>query len=175
MKRRQKYAASLADRLAVWLATGLGIGLVTPAPGTVGGLLGLPLSWAIMQLPTLGWQIVATLVVGLVATNICSRAVRMIGGDDPQEIVLDEIAVLPIVYLASGLTNWRVLWAGWLLFRLFDITKPLPARNLEKLPGGWGVIADDAAAAIYACLALWIIKGLDQTYAWGLLTPVLVS
>ncbi len=175
MKRREKYAASLADRLAVWLATGLGIGLVTPAPGTVGGLWGLPLAWAIMQLPTLGWQVVATLLVGLVATNICSRAVRMIGGDDPQEIVLDEIAALPIVYLASGLQNWRVLWAGWLLFRLFDITKPPPARNLEKLPGGWGVVADDVAAALYACMALWIIKGLDQTYAWGLLTPIVVS
>ena len=83
----------------------------------------------------------------------------MIGGDDPQEIVLDEIAVLPIVYLASGLTNWRLFGLGWVLFRLFDITKPLPARNLEKLPGGWGVIADDAAAACYACLALWIHPG----------------
>jgi phosphatidylglycerophosphatase A len=175
MKRRLRYTSSLTDRLAVWIATGFGIGLVTPAPGTVGGLWGLPLSWAIFQLPTLGWQVIATLVVGLIATNICSRAVRMIGGDDPQEIVLDEIAVLPIVYLASGLTNWRVLWVGWLLFRLFDITKPLPARNLEKLPGGWGVIADDAAAACYACLTLWILQGLDQTYAWGLLTPIVVS
>jgi phosphatidylglycerophosphatase A len=99
----------------------------------------------------------------------------MIGGDDPQEIVLDEIAVLPIVYLASGLTNWRVLWAGWLLFRLFDITKPLPARNLESLPLGWGVVADDAAAACYACLSLWVLKGLDQTFAWGLLTPIVVG
>ena len=175
MKRRQKYTASLTDRLAVWLATGFGIGLVTPAPGTVGGLWGLPLSWAIMRLPSVGWQVLATLAVGLLATNICSRAVRMIGGDDPQEIVLDEIAALPIVYFASGLTNWRVLWVGWLLFRLFDITKPPPVRNLEKLPGGWGVIADDAAAACYACLTLWIMKGLDQTYAWGLLTSIVVS
>ena len=178
MRGRLKYlrhSASLTDRLAVWIATGFGIGLVSPAPGTMGGLWGLPLAWAITRLPMGWWQILATLVVGLIATNICSRAVRMIGGDDPQEIVLDEIAVLPIVYLASGLTNWPTLWLGWVLFRLFDITKPLPARNLEKLPGGWGVIADDAAAACYACLALWIIKGLDQTYAWGLLTPVVVS
>jgi phosphatidylglycerophosphatase A len=163
MRTYRRNPTHLADRLALWVATGFGIGLVTPAPGTVGGLLGIPLSWAILQLPGLGWQLAVTLLVGLVATNICSRAVRMIGGDDPQEIVLDEIAALPI------------LWAGWLLFRLFDITKPLPARNLEKLPGGWGVIADDAAAACYACLALWVLKGLDQTYAWGLLTPIVVS
>ena len=171
-RRDPKY---LADRLAVWIATGMGVGLVTPAPGTVGSLWGIPLAWAVAMLPTTQWQIASILIIGLLATNICSRAVRMIGGDDPQEIVLDEIAVLPIVFLASGLPNWRVLWAGWLLFRLFDITKPLPAHNLEKLPGGWGVIADDAAAAGYACFALWVLKGLDQTYAWGLLTPVVVS
>ncbi len=175
MKYRPHYGPALTDRLAVWVATGFGIGLVTPAPGTVGGLWGLPLSWAMTQLPTVGWQMLAILVVGLMATNICSRAMRMIGADDPQEVVLDEIAALPIVYLASGLTNWRVLWAGWLLFRLFDITKPPPVRNLEKLPGGWGVMADDTAAACYACLTLWIIKSLDQTYAWGLLTPIDVS
>jgi phosphatidylglycerophosphatase A len=165
----------LANRLSLWVATGLGIGLVTPAPGTIGGLLGVPLSWAILQLPGIAWQIAATLIVGLLAVNICSRAVRFIGGDDPQEIVLDEIAVLPIVYLGSGLTNWRILWAGWLLFRLFDITKPPPVRNLEKLPSGWGVVADDAAAACYACFTLWVLKGLDQTFAWGLLTPVVVG
>lgn len=135
----------------------------------------MPLSWAVLKLPSLSWQVAATAIIGLVAVNICSRAVRMIGRDDPQEIVLDEIAVLPIVYLASGLTNLRVLWAGWLLFRLFDITKPPPVRNLEKLPAGWGVVADDAAAACYACLALWVLNGLDQTYAWGLLTPAVVS
>jgi phosphatidylglycerophosphatase A len=175
MRTYRRDPQELADRLSIWVATGLGIGLVTPAPGTVGGLLGIPLSWAVMQLPGLAWQLGATLVIGLVAVSICSRAVRMIGGDDPQEIVLDEIAVLPIVYLGSGLTSWSVLWVGWLLFRLFDITKPMPVRNLEKLPLGWGVVADDAAAACYACVSLWVLKGLDQTFAWDLLTPVMVS
>ncbi len=175
MRIDRRDPTDLAGRLSLWVATGLGMGLVTPAPGTVGGLLGIPLSWAVMELPGLAWQIAATLVIGLVAVHICSRAVRIIGGDDPQEIVLDEIVVLPIVYLATGLVNWRLLWAGWLLFRLFDITKPPPVRNLEKLPAGWGVIADDAAAACYACAALWVLRGLDQAFEWGLLTPAVVS
>ena len=165
----------MADRLAIWGATGFGIGLVTCAPGTVGGLLGIPLSWAIMWLPGGPWQLVATIMIGLLAVNICSRAVRLIGGNDPQEIVLDEIVVLPIVFLLTGLPNWRVVWVGWLLFRIFDITKPLPVRNLEKLPRGWGVIADDAAAACYASLSLWLLMGIDRTYAWGLLTPAVVG
>lgn len=175
MKTYRRDPSDLANRLSLWAATGFGIGLVTPAPGTVGGLLGIPLSWAIMQSPGLAWQLAATLGVGLLAVNICSRAVKMIGGNDPQEIVLDEIAALPLVYLGSGLGNWRVMWAGWLLFRLFDITKPPPVRNLEKLSSGWGVVADDAAAACYACCVLWALKSLDQTFAWGLLTPIPLS
>lgn len=175
MRLKRRNPTSLTGRLAVWGATGIGIGFVTPAPGTVGGLLGIPLSWAVMRLPGIEWQLAATLVIGLLAVKICSRALDWFGGNDPQEIVLDEIVVLPIVFLLTGLPNWRVLWAGWLLFRIFDITKPLPVRNLEKLPLGWGVIADDAAAACYAGLSLWLLMGLDRTYAWGLLTPVVVG
>lgn len=175
MPTKRRNPTCLAGRLAVWGATGVGIGLVTPAPGTVGGLLGIPLSWAVMRLPGVEWQLAATLVMGLLAVKICSRALDWFGGNDPQEIVLDEIVVLPIVFLLTGLPNWRVLWAGWLLFRVFDITKPLPVRNLEKLPLGWGVIADDAAAACYSGISLWLLMGLDRTYAWGLLTPAVVG
>lgn len=145
---------NLGDRISIWLATGLGIGMVSPAPGTVGGLWGLPLAWAIGMLPTVGDQVVALVIIGLVSVAVCSRAASVFGGKDPQVIVLDEIAALPIVYLGVS-EKTTVTWLiGWVLFRVFDITKPPPARQLERLPAGWGIVADDVVAAVFACVAL---------------------
>jgi len=143
------------DKLSVWLATGVGVGLVSPAPGTVGGLWGLPLAWAVGQLPSSEARVIAIVLLGLVGVAICSRAAAALGGGkDPQVIVWDEIAALPIVYLGVGemtLSTWLI---GWVLFRVFDITKPPPARQVEQFPGGWGIMADDFVAAGFACAAL---------------------
>jgi phosphatidylglycerophosphatase A len=97
---------------------------------------------------------------------------------DPQYVVIDEVAgqhitlILPLIpvamphlsahidfstyaiYAALSLLNWKYLLAGFVLFRLFDIWKPFPVRNLEKLPGGWGVMADDWLAGVYAAILL---------------------
>lgn len=170
MKHNQPSDFSLSNRIAVWIATGLGIGCVSPAPGTVGGLWGIPLVWAVSYLPEIGWQLLAILAILIVSVGICTHASRLLGKKDPQEIVLDEIAVLPVVFLATGLANWRVLLAGWLLFRVFDITKPPPARQVELLPAGLGIMADDVVAALYACAALWGLAWLDKAWDWGLLT-----
>jgi len=144
------------DKTSVWVATGMGLGLVSPAPGTVGGLWGLPLAWAIGQLPSLEARGIAILLVGLVGVAICWRAARALGGGkDPQVIVLDEIAALPIVYLGVGQMNPSTWLIGWMLFRVFDITKPPPARQVERLPGGWGIMADDFVAAGFAWAVLY--------------------
>jgi len=149
---------NFGDRASVWLATGGGVGLVSPAPGTVGGLWGLPLAWAISLLGPTSAQCFGIVIVGLVGVALCSRAVRALGGKkDPGAIVMDEIAALPIVYLGVGEKNLVVWLAGWVLFRLFDITKPFPARELEQLPAGWGIMADDWMAAVYACLSLNVL------------------
>jgi phosphatidylglycerophosphatase A len=152
------------SRGAIWLATGLGIGLVAPAPGTIGGLWGLPLAWALGWLePT--WQMVAVPLLVLAAVAICTLAARALGGGkDPQAIVLDEIVALPIVYLGVWQRNPAIWIAGFLLFRLFDITKPPPCRQLERLPAGWGVVADDCMAAGYACLSLHAVLWLDLSW-----------
>ena len=68
--------------------------------------------------------------------------------------MLDEIVVLPIVFLGGPPLTWHVLLAGFLLFRLFDIWKPGLVREAEKLPGGWGIVADDVVAAALAWAAL---------------------
>lgn len=158
----------LADRGAVWLATGLGIGLVSFAPGTIGGLWGLPLAWAVSHAePALEKTIIIAAVFA--AIPICATAARALGGQkDPGAIALDEIVALPIAYWGLAERNLAVWVAGFLLFRLFDIVKPFPVRQAERLPGGLGIVADDCVAAIYACLALHGLLWLDRTLdlAW---------
>ena len=146
---------SLGGRLAVWVATGLGVGLVTPAPGTIGGLWGIPLVLAVAKLPHLWMQAAVVAALVLAAVFVCDKAARALGSSgDPQAVALDEIAVLPIVFLGAPPLTWKVLLAGLLLFRLFDIWKPGMVREVEKLPGGWGVVADDVAAAALAWATL---------------------
>ena len=154
-------ANTLAGRLAVWVASGLGVGFVTPAPGTVGGLWGLFLVPAIAGLPAPEVQLGVLVVLVVAAAAVCDLAARALADEvDPQVIVLDEIVVLPIVFLGIGPIGWAVLAAGFLLFRLFDIWKPGPVRLAERLPGGWGIVADDCVAAAMAWVAL-------QAVVWG--------
>lgn len=164
-------AHSFSKRVSLWLATGLGVGLVAPAPGTVGSLWGLPLAWAVGQLDPYAQRLAALLLVP-VAMVICNVAARMLGGGkDPQAIVFDEIAVLPIVFLGTGEKSAAVWVVGFLLFRLFDITKPWPVNRLEQLPGGVGIVADDFAAALYACLALHAMLWADTSLQLHWLFP----
>ena len=163
---------STFDRISMWLATGLGAGLVSPAPGTVGGLWGLPLAYALGGLDA---PLQVFLLIGLILLSvaICSVAAQVLGGGkDPQSIVLDEIVALPIVFLGLPGKNLIIWIAGFLLFRLFDIAKPFPVRQVEKLPSGWGIVADDVVAAVYAMLSLRFLMWLDRVFAWELLTTV---
>src|SRR5215212_1292295 len=149
-----KSSLGFFGHISVGIATGLGVGLVAPAPGTFGAAIwGLPLAWAIGKLPGIGWQIVAILIANLVGIPLATMAGRVLGGKkDNQAIIWDEIATVPIVFLLVPLTNWKVAVAGFFAHRLCDITKPPPARQLERLPEGLGVMADDWMAGIYAGL-----------------------
>jgi len=158
-------------RLAIWLATGLGIGLYVPAPGTFGAAWGSLLAWGITFLPGFGWQVAVIVALLFVGVPLCTAAGNALHkGKDPGAIVWDEIVTVPMVFLLVPLTNWKIAIAGFFLQRLLDTTKPPPARQLEKLPDGWGVMADDVAAGAYACLLLYAVDWLDRTNAWGLLS-----
>jgi phosphatidylglycerophosphatase A len=144
---------------SVWLATGLGVGFLRPAPGTLGAVWGVPLWLAIGQLPSLAWQVAAIALLVAVGVPICTRAARALAASnptadakDPPSIVWDELATVPIVYacapLACDCATWLV--AGFALHRLMDITKLWPCRQLERLPEGLGIMADDVMAALYA-------------------------
>ncbi|MCE9605692.1 MAG: phosphatidylglycerophosphatase A [Planctomycetia bacterium] len=153
---KQKSRESAAENSwAVVLATGFGIGYFRKAPGTWGTLLGLPLAWAIGQLPTTAGQVVSIIAVCWLSVPVATLAGRQLGrGKDPGCIVIDEIASVPITFFLLPMSSPTVVVVGFLLNRLFDITKPPPARQLEHLPEGWGVMADDWAAGVYSNLAL---------------------
>jgi phosphatidylglycerophosphatase A len=143
------------SRVAVVLATGFGIGFVRIAPGTFGSLLGLPLAWLIQQLPA--WaQWGAPAILFVIGAPLCGRAALRLRKKDPGEIVLDEIAAFSVVFLFIPFSLASAI-GGFSIFRLFDITKPWPARRLEMLPGGWGIMADDYAAAVYSAGLMWLI------------------
>jgi len=136
-----------------WLACGFGIGLAPIAPGTFGSLPGLLLAWLLARA---GGQ--AALAVGIVAVVLAGTwsahalAARL-GLKDPGVIVVDEIAGQMLTLLGIAMTG-PALAAGFVLFRAFDVLKPPPARQLEALPGGFGIMADDLAAGVYANVAL---------------------
>ena len=101
-------------------------------------------------------------------------AAILVGGD-PGAIVLDEIVVLPIVFLAGPPMSWTVLFTGYVLFRICDIWKPGLVRVAERLPGGLGIVADDAVAAVLANLLLQILVWIDRAggYEWLVLTATM--
>ncbi len=134
--------------LIKWIAVGFGTGLSPVMPGTVGTLVGLPLAWGLMQIEGVGVQAAVCILLTLLSIPICEIAERMIGGKDPGCIVADEYLTLPITVI--GLTNPWALLSGFVLHRIFDITKPPPIKQLQHIHGGFGITIDDFLAALIA-------------------------
>ena len=146
----------------VWLATGAWFGRSPIAPGTVGALWGIPLAWGIGHFSSPWIQAAAIVAICAAGVPLCTAAVRRLGdAKDPGCIVFDEIASLPITYFLVDMHQPAVIVAGFLLHRLFDITKPPPARQLEHLPDGLGIMADDWAAGVYSNLSLQLLVWLN--------------
>jgi phosphatidylglycerophosphatase A len=146
-----------------WLTgTFFGIGLAKPGPGTWASVAAAALwffaarashlSAAGLFLATLAFALLATLV-GIPASSVVAKES---GGEDPGHVVIDEVAGQWIALAATPVEIWHVLLA-LLLFRLFDITKPAPARQLERLHGGLGIMLDDVAAGAYALLITLVV------------------
>jgi phosphatidylglycerophosphatase A len=146
-----------AKTLAGWtLATWFGCGLVPLAPGTVGTLGALPLYFAVRSGGALA-VLAAALVVSAIGIWASNVVIRDSGEKDPQRIVIDEAAGV-LVALAAAPHTFAGVALGVVLFRLFDITKPYPARRAESLPGGWGVVVDDLAAGAWAAVCLLLLR-----------------
>ena len=140
-------------RLAVFVCSVGYIGFFPIAPGTVGSAAGILLYVACRELGIPYFElplIVALLAAGLLLTKTCEEELRCV---DPGPIVIDEVMGM-LITLFMIPVGWGGLLLGFLLFRVLDVVKPFPARQLERLHGGLGVMADDAMAAIYGNLLL---------------------
>ncbi len=154
--------ATRKTRWAWTIATFFGAGLGKPGPGTWGSvaavLLWAAFAWGLQPAPqTLLLALIAgialTLLLGIPAAT---RVARESGRKDPQCVVIDEVAGQWITLLGSR-ADWRHALLALLLFRIFDITKPFPVRQLESLPEGWGIVLDDVAAGLYALGVAWLL------------------
>jgi phosphatidylglycerophosphatase A len=141
------------NQLALLIASFGYVGFFPIAPGTAGSLAALPLfafvRWMGIPAFELG-MIAAVLAVGIWSAN---RAERALGRKDPGPVVIDEVLgmLITLAWLPVSLAGVLV---GFLLFRLFDVVKPYPAGRMEHLPGGYGIMLDDAMAGLYSHLVL---------------------
>ncbi|MBN2647211.1 MAG: phosphatidylglycerophosphatase A [Thiotrichales bacterium] len=139
------------------LGFGFGSGLLSPAPGTWGTLIGL-----LVFLPILLWsESLAWLLLGLgliAGSWICQRSAEAIGVHDHGSIVWDEFIGIWIVLILLPQQTWPWWLGAFVTFRLFDIVKPWPIRWLDQhLKGGFGIMADDVLAAFFAVALLWLV------------------
>jgi phosphatidylglycerophosphatase A len=169
------------DRILNFLGTSFGLAYLPIAPGTWGTLPGvavfLLISWASPAAHHGFWIALALIAVCLLCLLLSPWAERYWGVKDPRRFVLDEVAGFLVTVLLFR-TPDPLLTAVWafLLSRIMDIIKPPPARLLERLPSGWGILVDDVVASLYAAALLHILARLLPS-AWfgGAAVSVLLS
>lgn len=149
----------LTDPVA-FLATWFGSGLAKKAPGTWGTLASLPFAYGLMLAGGPLLLLGAVVVIFFVGIWAAGKYAATLGASDPSEVVIDEVAAMWLTLMAAPMTP-----LGWLmafgLFRLFDIAKPWPVSLADrKLKGGFGIMADDILAAIYAMIALVLTRAI---------------
>lgn len=143
-------------RLGLALASAGYVGYIPFAPGTFGSAAALPV-WYLLR--HTGSPVVELLAIAaLFAAGVWSARVaeRELALEDPGLVVVDEVVGMLVTVLWLPLT-WQVALAGFVAFRIFDIAKPFPVGRFERLPGGWGVMADDVMAGVYAYLAVRLL------------------
>ena len=155
-----------SSRVLLWITQGLGSGRMPLAPGTWGSLLGVSVFAGLLATGHLAAYSLGTAMLLAVSVPLCGRAESVLGTHDPASVVLDEIAAVPLCYLGwvvlesagdgtlppwtlffQGSSLWLVI-LGFVLFRLLDALKPPPINAVQRLPSGWGIVADDAIAGL---------------------------
>ena len=174
--RLRKIKNQLKSQFVLWIAQGFSVGRIPVAPGTFGSAIGL-LWFAALLLPGNFWFYAGMTATGVfLSVRLCDSAEKILRQTDPGSIVLDEIAAMPICFgvwvgdywIKHGAIPgpayfftydaWPLTLAVFAGFRLFDIIKPWPVRQSQKLPGGWGVTLDDVLAALYVNVAVALAR-----------------
>lgn len=154
-----KYS-KIFDRWAVKLATLFGIGNVQHCPGTVGSFFGTILYAVTIRKVAILPRLLVMLFMLKLSLIVCDIAEKALKKHDPKEVILDEFVAIPFVffsveeYFSQKLSVAFIIIIGFIIFRIFDILKPLGINRLQKLPGGIGIVADDIVAAIYSNITL---------------------
>lgn len=147
------------EKLNLLVASGFGLGLAVPfAPGTFGSLPGVALAYAFAALPA--WaQIPLCLVLTLAAIPVCDAAEKTLGVKDDGRITADEWMLFPISFVGIPLLDlpWWSMLFFFAVVRAVDIIKPPPARQLQSIPGGRGIVIDDFFANLYSLAINWLI------------------
>lgn len=165
------WTAQLPTDVVVGFATLGPLGRRMQAPGTWGSLAGTLYFYLCFTYMGIVGSLIASAIGAYAAIALCGEAELRLGKRDPGEVILDEFVAMPLCFLgwqwiapAGGLTFGGLLLAGFLLFRFFDIRKPFVINSLQALPGGWGIVIDDTAAALATCgtlhlaHALWALR-----------------
>jgi phosphatidylglycerophosphatase A len=154
-------SAVKAPLWATLIATFFGAGRLRPGPGTWGSLATVILWWLLSRVIAPNWQAPAAITLSILVTLIgipaATRVARASGLKDPQFVVIDEVAGQLITLIAVPV-SWKSLLLGFILFRGFDIVKPPPVRQLERLPEGTGIVVDDVGAGLYALAVMQILR-----------------
>lgn len=136
------------------IATVFGIGTLPRLPGAAGSLFGLGVAWLLRD--DWRYQAAAVLVAIVLALWSAGPTARKMGKEDPSCVVIDEVAGMLVAVLGVPFSA-KFYWAGFLLFRFFDIVKPPPIRQIQRLPGSWGILADDLLAGGAARFCLYLV------------------
>jgi len=165
MKLEQpKWPAQIPPEGILNMATLGPLGTTMAAPGTWGSAAGI--LFFVLCCTPLGIVelLIAGVLLGYLAVGICGQAEIQLGKHDPGEVILDEFVAMPLCFIgwrmiAGGSGFWAfvmLLLAAFALFRFFDIRKPWVINRLQELPGGWGIVVDDTAAALATCATLHV-------------------
>ncbi|HZU26445.1 MAG TPA: phosphatidylglycerophosphatase A [Bryobacteraceae bacterium] len=154
---------------AFLVATWFGCGYAPVGPGTAGSAAAVLIAWAAAHWFRFApaWLLLWVVVVSIAGIPAATAVARAVAKKDPGLVVVDEVAGQWLTLAAAPVFSWQACLAAFLLFRLFDIWKPPPVRQLERLPEGAGIVADDLMAGAYGAILLLLMRWFNLHWLYG--------